>query len=63
MEIHTFSDDCKKRNHGCHFSGNGYSGIMKAMKVSASLLCSSNDALKAEVISMSPAQQILIPET
>ena len=57
-------NECKKRDiMVTTFSGDGDSRIMKAMKVSVSLFCSSNDALKAEVISTSPAQQIPIPET
>ena len=51
-------NECKKRDiMVATFSGDGDSRIMKAMKVSVSLFCSSNDALKAEVISTSPAQQ------
>ena len=57
-------NECKKRDIiVTTFSGDGDSRIMKAMKTSSSLFCASNDGLKAEVISTSPAQQILIPET
>ncbi len=35
---------------------------MKAMKLTVSLLCFSNDPLKAEVISISKQEQVVIPE-
>ena len=35
--------------------------MMEAMKLSVSLLCSSNDQLKAEVISTSKQEQVVLP--